>query len=108
MVFINREFDPYKWSIMRRKGKSLYFIDYGLLPGFIAAIAYAALMVVMDGQSSPYLNAAAFALVATPIYIWLSHRSWEFNEDAFASWVVEEGRRLMSRNPLDHGDSDKR
>ncbi len=106
MVFINRQFDPYKWSIMRRKGKSLYFVDNGLLPGFIAGIAYAALMVVMDGQSSPYLNAALFALVATPIYIWLSHRAWEFNEDAFASWVVEEGRRLMTHNTLDHGDWD--
>ena len=104
MFFFNRGFDPYKWSIMRRKGKSLYYVDNGLLPGFIVGIAYASLMVVMDSQTSPYLNAALFALVATPIYVWMSHRTWEVNEDAFASWVVQEGRRLMHLNALDETD----
>ncbi len=104
MVFINQEFDPYKWSIMRRKGKSLYYVDNGLLPGFIAGIAYASLMMVMDSHSSPYLNAALFASVATPIYVWMSHRTWEVNEDAFASWVVQEGRRLMHLSALDETD----
>ncbi len=97
MGFFNRVFDPYQWRNVRSKGKGLYFVDNGLLPGFVAGIAYAALMVLMGRTSSPYLNAAIFTLVSTPIYIWMCHRKWEINEDAFAAWVAEEWRLMNAR-----------
>ena len=65
MVFTGK-FDPYSWILQRSKGRSLYFIDHGLLPGLIAAIAYASLMAFFGSESSPYLNAAAFAAITTP------------------------------------------
>ena len=88
MVF-SRSFDPYIWVSVRRKGRSLYFVDNGLMPGLVAAICYAALMMLFGSDSSPYLNAAVFALFTTPIYVWISYRAWEANEDALAAWVAE-------------------
>jgi len=96
MRWFGQGFDPYDWLQVRRKGKGLYFVDYGLLPGLVAGVGYAVLMAFMGSAASPYLNAALFAVVVTPIYVWLSHRTWELNEDAFAVWVADEGRRLMA------------
>ena len=94
MVFTGK-FDPYSWVSQRSKGRSLYFIDHGLLPGLIAAIAYASLMAFFGSESSPYLNAAAFAAISTPIYVWISHRVWESNEDALAAYVAERAQSLL-------------
>ncbi len=88
-------FNPYRWGVERSKGRALYFVDHGLRPGLIAGVAYAALMALFGSDSSPYLNAAAFALLSTPIYVLMSARAWEANEDAFAEWVVKENQRLM-------------
>jgi len=92
-----RAFDPYEWSRIRHN-KGLYYLDYGLRPGLIAGVAYAALIALLGGPFSPYVNAPVFALLTTPIYMWLSCRAWEANEDALADFVLEESRRLTGRN----------
>lgn len=91
-----RAFDPYDWSRVRQN-RALYFVDYGVRPGLIAGVAYAALIALLGGPFSPYWNATVFALLTTPIYMWLSHRAWEANEDAFAAYVVEQGRHLAGQ-----------
>ncbi len=91
-----RSFNAYEWSRMRGN-KALYYVDHGVRPGLIAGVAYAALIALLGGPYSPYINAPVFALLTTPIYLWLSYRAWEANEEAFAAYVVEEGRRLMQR-----------
>ena len=93
-MVISGKFDPYTWVTQRQKGRSLYFVDNGLSPGLIAAISYAALMAVFGSESSPYLNAAIFAVFTTPIYVWISHRVWEANEDALATFIVERAQLL--------------
>ena len=94
MVFTGR-FDPYSWILQRSKGRRLYFVDHGLLPGLVAALAYATLMALFGSESSPYLNAALFAAFTTPIYVWISHRIWEANEDALASFVAERAQTIL-------------
>ena len=94
MTLFKRKLDPYKWRFERTLGKRSFMIRRGVMPGFVAGLTFAALMLLMGQENSVFFNGIAFCLVTTPIYLGMAWVMWETNEDAFASWVVEEAARL--------------
>ena len=96
MLVIKRKIDPYQWRHERAQGRRLFMISHGVLPGFVAGVAYAALMVLFGSSFSVYLNGTVFALITTPIYLFLAYVMWEGNEEAFAEWVLKEHQRIHS------------
>ena len=96
MSIFKRELDPYKWRYERMEGRHMFMIRHGVLPGFVAGIAFAALMLLFDNGYSVYFNGIVFACITTPVYLGFAWVMWETNEDAFAQWVVDEAERLQA------------
>jgi hypothetical protein len=95
MTLFEREIDPYKWRLERAKGKRIYLINHGILSALAAGVAYAAFMAVF-GNVDVYFNGVIFMLLTLPVYVFMAYVRWETNEEAFASWVVEEHARLRA------------
>ena len=109
MFVMKRKLDPYKWRHERAQGRRLFMVSHGVLPGLVAGVAYAALMIMIGSSFSVFVNGTAFALVTMPIYLFLAYVMWEGNEEAFANWVLEEHQRIKTlRRHRDQKRSAKR
>ncbi len=94
MFVFKRKIDPYKWRQERAQGRRLFMISHGVLPGLVAGVAYAAIMILVGSSFSVFVNGTVFAMVTMPIYLFLAYVMWEGNEEAFAAWVLEEHHRI--------------
>lgn len=97
MFELEKEFDPYDWVFVRARGLAVFMIDYGLIPATVASLSFAALLIVLGSQITPFISAPLFSLLAVPVYLWQSYQSWEQNENAFAAWVADYGRQLIAK-----------